>query len=66
MVGVTAIILSGTILKWLFAIILTFEILMQKLAMKTGMILQKLEWLASLQLAPILMGTYCGFVFVEK
>ena len=33
-VGVTPIILSGTILKWLFAVILTFEIVILKSALK--------------------------------
>ena len=49
-VGVTHIILSGTILKSLFAVILTFQIVMQKKALKIGygMIPQKREWLASL------------------
>ena len=47
-VEVTSFILSGTILKLLFAGILTSEIVMQKLALKISMIPQKLEWLASL------------------
>ena len=44
----TSFILSGTILKSLFAGISTSEIIMRKLALKIGMIPQKLEWLASL------------------
>ena len=40
--------LSGTILKTLFAIILKFEILMRKSALENGMISQKSDWLASL------------------
>ena len=47
-VGVISIILSGTILKWLFSVILTVEIVMRKSALKIGMIPQKLEWLESL------------------
>ena len=47
-VEVTSFILSATILKSLFAGILTSKIVMRKLALKTGMIPQKSEWLASL------------------
>ena len=47
-VEVTAFILSGTILKSLFAGIMMSEIVMRKLALKISMIPQKSEWLASL------------------
>ena len=47
-VGVTPVILSGTILKSSFVVNLTFEILMRKLTLKIGRIPQKSEWLASL------------------
>ena len=47
-VEVTSFILSGTILKTAICLILTSKIVMRKLALKIGMILQKSEWLASL------------------
>ena len=47
-VGVTPFILSGTVLKSLFARIVTSEIVIPKLALKNGMIPQNSEWLASL------------------
>ena len=42
MVGVIPVISSGTILKWLFAVILTSENIMRKSPLKIGMILQKI------------------------
>ena len=42
-VAVIPVVLSGTILKWLVAIIMTFEIVMQKSALKICMIPQKSE-----------------------
>ena len=47
-VGVTPIILSGNIIKSLFAVILTLEMVMPKLTLKISMIPQKSEWLTSL------------------
>ena len=46
----TSLVLSGTILKLLFARILMSEIVMRKLDLKIGMILQKSELLASMSL----------------
>ena len=57
MVGLTPFILSGTVLKSLFAGISMSEIVMWKLAMKIGMIPQKSECLASL-----LNGAFKSFV----
>ena len=51
-VGLTPFILSGFILKLLFAGILTSKIVMQKSTLKISMIPQKSEWLASLEKLP--------------
>ena len=48
-VGLTPFILSGTILKLLFAGISTSKIVMRKSTLKISMIPQKSEWLASLE-----------------
>ena len=57
MVGLTPFVLSGTILKLLFAGISMSEVVMRKSALQISMIPQKSEWLASL-----LNGAFKSFV----
>ena len=65
-VEITPIILSGTMLKLLFDVILTIEIVMRKSALKIGMILQKSEWLASLYLVDTHVKALFFFTFLQR